>query len=40
MTLSKAVKPAEKVTISIDTTGPALRVDWGTVSAAAPFKIG
>jgi hypothetical protein len=40
MTLSKAVKPAEQVTISIDKTGPALRVDWGTVSAAAPFKIG
>jgi hypothetical protein len=40
MKVSKATKPAEQVTITIDKTGPALRVEWGTVSAAAPFKIG
>jgi len=40
MKVTKAAKPAEQVTISIDKTDPALRVDWGTVSAAAPFKIG
>jgi hypothetical protein len=40
MKATKAAKPAEQVTISIDKTGPALRVDWGTISAAAPFKIG
>jgi hypothetical protein len=42
MKLSKAPKPAEQVTISIDNSaaGPALRVEWGTVSATAPFKVG
>jgi len=40
MTLTKAPKPVEQVTISIDTTGPALRVEWGSVSASAPFKVG
>jgi hypothetical protein len=40
MHVTKAAKPAEQVTISIDKTGPALRVDWGTISAAAPFKVG
>jgi hypothetical protein len=40
MKVTKAAKPAEQVTISIDKTGPALRVDWGTISAAAPFKVG
>jgi len=42
MKVTKSAKPAEQVTISIDDTaaGPALRVQWGTVSASAPFKIG
>ena len=42
MKVSKAPKPVEQVTISIDNSaaGPALRVEWGTVSATAPFKIG
>ena len=40
MKVTTAAKPAEQVTISIDATGPALRVEWGTVSAEAPFKIG
>jgi Protein of unknown function (DUF2911) len=42
MAVAKAGKPAEQVTISIDDTaaGATLRVEWGTVSATAPFKIG
>jgi hypothetical protein len=40
MKLTKVDKPVEQVTISIDKTGPALRIEWGTVSAAAPFKVG
>jgi len=42
MTLGKAAKPAEQLTISIDDTaaGGTLRVEWGTVSATAPFKVG
>ena len=42
MTVSKAAKAVEQVTISIDTaaSGPALRVEWGAVSASAPFKVG
>jgi hypothetical protein len=42
MTLTKAAKPVEQVTISIDEgpAGPALRVEWGTVSASAPFTVG
>ena len=34
--------PAEQLTISIDDTpsGGTLRVDWGTVSATAPFTVG
>jgi hypothetical protein len=42
MTVGKAATPAEQVTISIDDTptGGALRVEWGTVSATAPFKVG
>ena len=42
MTVSKAAKPVEQVTISIDSaaSGPALRVEWGADSARAPFKVG
>jgi hypothetical protein len=42
MTVSKAAKPAEQLTVSIDdtTAGGTLRIEWGTVSAAAPFTIG
>jgi len=42
MTLGKAAKPVEQLTISIDDTpaGGTLRVEWGTVSARAPFKVG
>jgi hypothetical protein len=42
MKVTKAPKPVEQVTLSIDdsTAGPALRVEWGTVSATAPFKVG
>jgi hypothetical protein len=41
MTLGKAVKPAEQVTISIDQGAtPKLRIEWGTVSASTPFKVG
>jgi hypothetical protein len=42
MTLGKAAKPAEQLTISIDDTaaGGDLRVEWGGVSATAPFKVG
>ena len=42
MKVAKAAKPVEQVTISIDETaaGPALRVEWGTVSATAPFTVG
>ena len=42
MQLGKASKPAEQVTISIDDTpaGATLRVEWGTVSATTPFKVG
>lgn len=42
MKVGKVTAPAEQVTISIDPTaaGGALRIDWGTVSAAAPFTIG
>jgi hypothetical protein len=42
MKVSKAAKAAEQVTISIDDSaaGPALRVEWGTISATAPFKVG
>jgi hypothetical protein len=42
MTVGKAAKPVEQLTISIDDTpaGAALRVEWGTVSATAPFKVG
>ena len=42
MAVGKAAKPVEQLTISIDDTpaGGALRVEWGTVSATAPFKVG
>ena len=42
MTVGKTGKPVEQLTISIDDTpaGAALRVEWGTVSATAPFKVG
>jgi hypothetical protein len=42
MKVTKTAKPVEQVTISIDDSaaGPALRVEWGTVSARAPFKVG
>ena len=41
MTLGKAAKPVEQLTISIDDTaeGGALRIEWGTVSATAHFKV-
>ncbi len=39
MTLGKAAKPAEQVTISIDQGAtPKLRIEWGTVSASTAFK--
>ncbi len=41
MTLGKAAKPAEQVTISIDQGAtPKLRIEWGTVSASTTFKVG
>ena len=42
MTLGKAAKPVEQLTISIDDTsnGATLRIEWGNVSATAPFKVG
>jgi hypothetical protein len=41
MRLSKLVVPVEEVTFHIDRRGAqqALRVDWGTLSASAPFSI-
>ncbi len=42
MTVVKAPKPVEQLTISIDdtTSGGTLRIEWGTVSASAPFTVG
>jgi len=41
MTLTRAASPAEQVTIAIDGgASPTLKVEWGTVVAAVPFKIG
>jgi hypothetical protein len=42
MTVQKLKKPVELLTISIDRQGAGqrLRVEWGTVSATAPFTIG
>lgn len=42
MNLGKTKSAVEQVTISIDPapTGGTLRVEWGTVSASAPFTVG
>ena len=42
MAVGKPAKPVEQLTISIDdtTAGATLRIEWGTVSASAPFKVG
>ncbi len=42
MTLGKTKAPVENVTIAIDDTpaGAMLRVEWGGVSATAPFTVG
>ena len=42
MTKGKTTAPVEQVTISIDDTaaGGTLRVEWGTTSATANFKVG
>jgi len=42
MTVGKAAKAAEQLTISIDDTaaGATLRIEWGAISATAPFKVG
>jgi hypothetical protein len=42
MTVGKTAKPVEQLTISIDDTAPGatLRIEWGTVSASAPFTVG
>ena len=42
MTLRKLTKPVEKLTIAIDSRGGVqqLRIEWGTVSATAPFTVG
>jgi hypothetical protein len=42
MRVGKAATPAEQVTIAIDDSaaGATLRVEWGTVSATVPFKVG
>jgi Protein of unknown function (DUF2911) len=42
MKAGKTKAPVEQLTISIDDTpsGGTLRVDWGTVSATAPFTVG
>lgn len=42
MTKGKTAAPVEQVTISIDDTaaGATLRIEWGTVSATAPLKVG
>lgn len=42
MRAGKAAKPVEQLTISIDDTqaGATLRIEWGTVSATTPFKVG
>ena len=41
MSVRKLASPVEQLTISIDRqgTGQRLRVEWGTVSASAPFTI-
>jgi hypothetical protein len=42
MTVTKTTAPVELLTISIDDTpaGATLRIEWGTVSARAPFTVG
>ena len=42
MTVQKTAKPVEQLTIYIDDTpaGGTLRIEWGTVSARAPFTVG
>jgi Protein of unknown function (DUF2911) len=42
MTVGKTKAPVEQLTISIEDTsaGGTLRVEWGTVSATAPFTVG
>lgn len=42
MTVGKTKAPVEQLTISIDDTaaGGTLRIEWGTISASAPFTVG
>ena len=42
MTVTKTAAPVEQLTFSIDDTpaGATLRIEWGSVSARAPFTIG
>jgi hypothetical protein len=42
MTVQTLKKPVEELTISIDRKGTTqqLRIEWGTVSATAPFTVG
>jgi len=42
MTVQKTAAPVELLTIAIDDTpaGATLRIEWGTVSARAPFTVG
>ena len=42
MTVGKTTAPVEQLTISIDdtATGGTLRIEWGGVSATAPFTVG
>jgi hypothetical protein len=42
MTAGKTAKPVDQLTISIDDTptGATLRIEWGGVSARAPFTVG
>lgn len=42
MTSTKTSAPVEQLTISVDDTpaGATLRIEWGTVSARAPFTVG
>lgn len=42
MTMGKAPKPAENLTISVEdtATGGMLHIDWGTTRASIPFTVG
>jgi hypothetical protein len=42
MVVGKTKAPVEQVTIAIDATpaGATLRIEWGTMSVTAPFKVG